>query len=272
MEGLLDLYALPYNEAEPIVCLDEHPFQMVSETRKALPPKAGQVERFDYEYKREGTCNLFVFFDPHAAWRHVEVTKTRTRIDFAHCLRMLTDDFYPQAHRIHVVLDNLNVHKISTLYDAFPPEQAALIRSKLVFHHTPVHGSWLNMVEIEIGVLKNQCLDRYLGSIEMVRDESGVWQHDRNQLRATIDWNFTSDKAREKLKRLYPKGFQLPSKSMATPTPSSDSGVLTLPSMTRIVPPHNTPQGWDNAPRIIHSPYPRAGPLAQARHPSVSMT
>ena len=203
MENILDLYADP-KPGEPVVCVDEHPYQMISETRQSLPAKGNKPERYDYEYKREGVCNLFVFFDFQSGWRHVDVTERRTKEDFALQLKRLVDIYYPNSDKIHVVLDNLNIHKIAVLYEVFEPEEAARIRRRLQFHYTPVHGSWLNMVEIEIGVLKGQCLDRYLSSIDIVRDEVAAWENPRNKAGTTVDWTFTSTNAREKLKRLYP--------------------------------------------------------------------
>ena len=158
MEDVLDVYAAPYDPKRPQVCFDEHPVQLIAEKRCPLPPKPGQPGRFDYEYKRNGTRNLFVFFQPLTGWRHVKVTKQRTKVDFAHCMRYLVDDVFPEADKVVLVSDNLNTHTPTALYETFKPAEAKRILDRLEFHYTPKHGSWLNMVEIEIGVLCEQCL------------------------------------------------------------------------------------------------------------------
>ena len=204
MEDVLDLYAEESNPEQPRVCFDEMPLQLVSEVRTPLPAHPGQVERFDYEYKREGTCNLFVFFSPDTAWREVKVTERRTALDFAECMRDLVDVHFPRAEKIRVVLDNLNTHTPVSLYKAFPPEEARRIAKRLEFHHTPRHASWLNMAELEFSVLGSQCLDRRLPSREIVKRETDAWCRTRNAKRATIRWQFTTDKAREKFSARYP--------------------------------------------------------------------
>ena len=204
MEDLLELYALPYNPKRPLVCFDEKMVQLVAETRRALPATPGRPERFDYEYKRNGTSNLFVYFQPWIGWRHVRVTGQRTKVDFAECMRYLVDELLPEAEVVVVVIDNLNTHTPAALYEAFPPAEAQRILKRLEFHYTPKHGSWLNMVEIEIGVLSNQCLDRYIPDSETLTTEIAAWEKTRNEHKATIDWQFTTAKARIKLQRLYP--------------------------------------------------------------------
>ena len=204
MEGVLSVYAAPYDPKRPVVCFDEHLVQLIAEKRRPLPPKPGRPERFDYEYKRNGTRNLFLFFQPLVGRRHVKVTERRTKIDFAHCMRYLVDDLFPEAGKVVVVLDNLNTHTPAALYEAYEPEEAKRILDRLEFHHTPKHGSWLNMVEIEIGVLREQCLADRIPDEETLRREIAAWETARNERRATINWQFTSIDARNKLKRLYP--------------------------------------------------------------------
>ena len=204
MEDILDLYAKPYQPAFPVICFDEVPYQMVSETRLPLPMQSGIPQRYDFEYKREGTCNLFMFLQPLVGWRHVKVTDRRTKQDFAFCMQDLAEIHFPEAEKIRVVLDNLNTHTPAAFYETFPPEQARRLTKKLEFHYTPEHSSWLNMAEVEISVLTEQCLDRRLGSQEIVAREVGAWEAERNNIKATIDWRFTIPNARNKLKRLYP--------------------------------------------------------------------
>lgn len=204
MEDILDLYAEPYQPAFPVICFDEVPYQMVSETRLPLPMQIGKPLRFDFEYQREGTCNLFMFLQPLAGWRHVKVTDRRTKQDFAWCMKDLVEIHFPEAKKIRVALDNLNTHSPAAFYEAFPPEQARQLTRKLEFHYTPEHSSWLNMAEVEISVLTSQCLDRRLSSKKIVESEVGAWEADRNAAKATIDWRFTIPNARDKLKKLYP--------------------------------------------------------------------
>jgi len=166
--------------------------------------QTGTPQRYDYEYKREGTCNLFMFLQPLLGWRHVKVADRRTKQDFALCMNDLADIHFPEAKKIRVVLDNLNTHTPAAFYETFPPEQARRLTKKLEFHYTPEHSSWLNMAEVEISVLTEQCLDRRLGNQEIVTSEVGAWEVDRNNSKATIDWRFTIPNARDKLKRLYP--------------------------------------------------------------------
>lgn len=204
MEDVLDLYAQPYNPQEPVVCFDEKPVQLVEETRVPRPVAPGQPALVDYEYRRKGTANLFMMVEPLGCWRHVDVTERRTKLDFAEQMRQLVDVHYPQADCIHVVLDNLNTHKLDSLYEAFPPGEARRIVRRLRFHHTPNHGSWLDMAEIEIGVLSRQCLRRRIPDSQMLADEIRAWEAERNAASATIRWRFTTQDARSKLNRLYP--------------------------------------------------------------------
>mgnify|MGYP003575395477 CR=1 FL=1 len=187
-----------------MVCFDESPYQLVGEVRQPQPLRPGKPQRYDYQYRRNGTCNLFMFFEPRHGWRHVEVTKRRTKQDFARCMQQLVDGYYPEAEVIRVVLDNLNTHTPASLYETFPPAEAHRILQRLEFHYTPKHGSWLNMVEIELSVLANQCLDRRLAEIPTVQWEIATWERHRNEAKATVAWRFTTDKARTKLQRLYP--------------------------------------------------------------------
>lgn len=204
MEDLLDLYAEPYDPARPRICLDEVPVQLVSETRAPQPVAPGQPARIDYEYKREGTCNLFVVAQPEVGFRHVTVTDQRTAHDFAHQLKALVDDLYPAAEVIRLVTDNLNIHTPTCLYETFVPEEARRIAAKLEWHYTPKHASWLNQVEIEIGILSRQCLKRRIPTKAVLQQETAAWEAPRNAAKETIQWRFTSDKARTKLSRLYP--------------------------------------------------------------------
>jgi hypothetical protein len=204
MEHILDLYQRPYNEQEPVVCVDEKSKQLIAEVREPLPMEPGKPLRYDSHYERRGTVNVFLAFEPLRNWRGVRVTKRRTGEDFAHFLRWLSDEIYPEARTIHVVLDNLNTHKLAVLYKAFPATEARRIAKRLQFHYTPKHGSWLNMAEIELSVLSRQALADRMSDEETVRREVTVWAHERNQAGATIDWRFTTDDARIKLKHLYP--------------------------------------------------------------------
>lgn len=204
MEEVLDLYAEPIDPRRPVVCFDECPYQLISETRRVVPAKPGRRERYDYEYKREGTRNLFMFFAPGHGWRHVKVTERRTAQDFADCMKDLVDIHFPDADVIRVVLDNLNTHSPATLYEAFEPAEARRIARKLEFHHTPKHGSWLNMAEVEFAVLSQQCLDRRIPSDVILTHEIAAWEAERNEQQAMVNWRFTLPHARVKLECLYP--------------------------------------------------------------------
>ncbi len=205
MEDVLDLYAEPSDPRQPVVCFDESPVQLIGETRPPIPAKPGQIERYDYEYRRNGTANLFVLIDVNRPWRKVKVTEHRAATDFAECMRELVDVHYPKADRIRVVLDNLSTHTAGALYQAFPADQARRLLRRLEFHHTPKHASWLNMVEIEIGVLVRQCLDRRIDSYARLVTDTAAWEKRRNAERARIKWMFTTEQARAKLGRAYPK-------------------------------------------------------------------
>ena len=204
MEDVLDLYSEAYDAQRPTVCFDEKSYQLVSEKRLPIPAAPGRAQRYDYEYKREGTRNLFVFLEPQAGWRHIAVTERRTKLDFAEQMRWLVEEHYPAAFRIRVVLDQLNTHKLSVLYEAFKPERARAIARKLEFHYTPKHGSWLNMAEIELSVLARQCLRPRIGSEAALVREVAAYERRRNAAKATVEWRFSAPKARVKLKRLYP--------------------------------------------------------------------
>jgi hypothetical protein len=204
MEDVLDLYAEPHDPKRPWVCFDETSKQLVAETRTPLPMEPGQPERFDYEYERNGTANLFLLCQPLAGWRHVAVTDRRTKHDFAEQMQALVDVHFPDAEEIRVVLDNLNTHTPAALYEAFPAAEARRIAKKLEFHYTPVHGSWLNMAELEFSMLARQCLGRRIPDRATLETEVATWQAARNEQRATIRWQFTVEDARSKLHRLYP--------------------------------------------------------------------
>jgi len=204
MEDVLDLYAEEPDPMRPVVCFDESPTQLIGEVRQPIPAVPGQIERYDCEYKRNGTANLFVFLDVHRPWRKVKVTDSRTAVDFATCMRELTDVHFPKAQRIRVVLDNLSTHSAGALYQAFPPGEARRVLRRLEFHYVPKHASWLNMVEIEIGVLRSQCLDRRIATQEQLVSETAAWERQRNASEARIKWMFTTEKARAKMGRAYP--------------------------------------------------------------------
>jgi len=205
MEDVVELYEEPYDPDRPVICMDETSKQLVGETRIPIAASPGQPRRIDYEYERQGTADLFVFTEPLGNWRCVEVTRTRTRVDWAEQMRNLVDVYYPQATTIRVVMDNLNTHSLGSLYEAFPPEEARRIAEKLEIHYTPKHGSWLNIAEIELRVLTVQCLKRRIPNIEMLSHEVRAWEAARNASGAEVDWQFTSDDARIRLKQLYPR-------------------------------------------------------------------
>jgi transposase len=204
MEDVLDLYAEEPDPKRPVVCFDESPTQLIGEVRQPIPAEPGQIERYDCEYKRNGTTNLFVFLDVHRSWRKVKATTRRAAVDFAACMRELTDVHFPKAQRIRVVLDNLSTHSAGALYQAFPAAEARRVLRRLEFHYVPKHASWLNMVEIEIGVLRSQCLDRRIATHERLVSEIAAWERQRNASGARIKWMFTSAKARAKMGRAYP--------------------------------------------------------------------
>jgi len=204
MEDVLEVYHRPHDPKRPLVCFDEGTKQQVKETRVSLPLRPGQATKYDYEYERNGPSNLFMFFAPLEAWRHLKVTDQRTMLDWAFCMRDLVDLHFPDAEIIVVVMDNLNTHKLASLYEAFPPAEARRIAEKLEIHHTPKHGSWLNMAEIELSVLSRQCLNRRIPDQATLQHEVAAWEAQRNAAASTVNWRFTTDDARIKLTRLYP--------------------------------------------------------------------
>jgi hypothetical protein len=204
MEDVLEVYARPYDPQRPQVCLDEASKQLVADVTPPLPAQPGQSAREDYEYERRGTANLFMLFEPLAGWRQVKVTERRTCEDFARVLKELSDVHYPTAERIVLVMDNLNTHKLSVLYQVFSPKEARRLWERFEVHHTPKHASWLNVAECELSVLGRQCLDRRIESQPLLVHEVAAWQDRRNGEEVRVDWRFTTDNARIKLKRLYP--------------------------------------------------------------------
>ena len=205
MEDILDVYTRPYDPRRPLVCLDEMPEQLLADVRPPLPMQPARPARVDYEYERRGTANLFLVCEPLAGQRWVTVTDRRTAIDWAHQIKDLVDGRYPDVERIVLVLDNLNTHTPGSLYEAFPPPEAKRLADKLEIHYTPKHGSWLNIAEIELSVLSRQCLDRRIPDKVTLQAEVTAWQERRNATGGTVDWRFTTEDARIKLKRLYPK-------------------------------------------------------------------
>ena len=204
MEDVLDLYEEEYDRNRPVVCFDETSKQLVGDGREAIGAAPGRVRRYDYEYRRNGTRNLFMFCEPRGGWRHVEVTERRTASDFAEQMRWLVDEAYPDVATIRLVLDNLNIHKFGSLYEAFEPSEARRIARRLELHHTPKHGSWLNMAEIELSIFSRQCLRRRIEDEQTLRREIGALERERNEAGALIDWRFTSEDARTKLQHIYP--------------------------------------------------------------------
>jgi hypothetical protein len=204
MEDVLDLYHKPYDPLYPLVCFDETSKQLISETRVPLPSAPGQVTRYDYGYKRNGVRNLFLFCEPLRGWRHIKVTKQRTKVDWAYCMKQLVDEFYPDALCIRLVQDNLNTHNPAALYEVFEPKEAKRLLNRLEFHYTPKHGSWLNIAEIEFSILSRQCLDQRIPDETALQREVAAWEKERNTSEKKINWRFTTQDARIKLKRLYP--------------------------------------------------------------------
>lgn len=204
MEDVLNEYAKPFDPLDPLICMDEASRQLIGQVATPLPAQPGRPRLEDYEYVRNGTCNFFVFCQPLAGWRHVIVTERRTKRDWALAVRDLVDVQFPEARRIRLVMDNLNTHTGAALYDTFSPAEARRLLEKLEFHYTPKHASWLNMAEIEIGILSRQCLDRRIDDREILTGEVAAWETDRNRREAKIHWTFTIETARNKLKKLYP--------------------------------------------------------------------
>lgn len=204
MEDLLDLYAEPFSPARPVVCMDEASKQLVGEMKLPLPTAPGRPKRVDYEYRRNGTVNLFVFVQPRGGWRMVRLTDHRARTDWALVVRELLDVQFPDAEIVRLVMDNLNTHSPGSLYEAFEPSEARRLAKRLEIHYTPKHASWLNIAENEIGVLSSQCLDRRIEDCEEFRREVTAWERERNDKRVEVNWKFTVEMARVKLRRVYP--------------------------------------------------------------------
>ena len=205
MEDILETYALPYDKEVPLICMDEQPVQLLGEKLKPIPMEKGKPAKEDYEYIRNGTCSIFVFTEPLKGWRHVVARERRTKIDWALQIQQLLDVYYPKAKKVRLVMDNLNTHTIGSLYEAFKPEVARKLASRLEIHHTPKHGSWLNIAEIELSVMTRQCLGRRIPDTVALNKELSAWETDRNTSQKGVDWHFTTPQARDKLKWLYPK-------------------------------------------------------------------
>ena len=204
MEDVLEVYQRPQDPKRPLVCMDETSKQQVQETREVVLATCGQAERHDYEYQRNGVSELFMVLAPLEGWRHVEVKDHRGRLEWAQCLQAVSDVYFPKAEKIVVVMDNLNTHGAASFYEAFAPEEARRLTNRFEFHHTPKHGSWLNMAETELSVLQRQCLNRRIGDQPTLMKEVASWERQRNTTATTVDWRFTTGDARIKLKRLYP--------------------------------------------------------------------
>jgi hypothetical protein len=205
MEDVLEVYKRPYDAQKPVVCMDEVNKQLVKETREPIQAKPGQVERYDVEYERNGTGNIFMFFEPLKGYRYTETTEHRTSEDWAKCIKELVDQHYRDADKIVLVMDNLNTHTGASLYKTFEPEEAKRILDKLEIHYTPKHGSWLNIAEIELSHLSRQCLDRRIPDIDTLKQEVMFWNESRNRSAGKVNWQFTTKDARTKLKKLYPE-------------------------------------------------------------------
>jgi len=205
MEDVLSVYARPYNPGKPVVCMDEKPYQLLDHVREPLPVRPGFTEKIDNEYERKGTCSIFIFTEPLGGWREAEALPRRTKIDWAHKVKWLLDDQYPDAEKVVLVMDNLNTHTISSLYEAFTPEEAFRLAQRLEIHFTPKHGSWLNIAECELSALAVQCLgSRRIADIKLLNKELAAWHTRRNHTQKGVEWHFTTADARIKLKRLYP--------------------------------------------------------------------
>lgn len=205
MEDVLGVYKRKYNPNRPVVCMDEMPRQLLNEVREPLPTRPGREARYDYHYERNGVVNLFMFFEPLGGWREVIVRDQRTKMDWAACVRQLLEEHYPEAEQVVLVMDNLNTHKLSSLYEAFEPTEARRLAERLDIHYTPEHGSWLNMAEIENSILAKQCLSRRIPEKQIMIEETSAWSRSRNEAGASVNWRFRTEDARIKLKRLYPK-------------------------------------------------------------------
>jgi DDE superfamily endonuclease len=205
MEDVLEVYQRPYDPAAPVVCMDEKSVQLLTETRPSMPAAPGRAERIDYEYERNGTANIFMFCEPLAGWRQARVTERRTKPDWARSIRDLLDGRYADAKVVVLVMDNLNTHSIGSLYEAFPPAEARRLARRLEIHHTPKHGSWLNIAENELSALTRQCLSRRIGTIDKVALEVEAWDQARNRNGVRVNWRFSIEQARTKLYRVYPQ-------------------------------------------------------------------
>jgi hypothetical protein len=204
MEDVLELYAAEHPPEEPLVCMDEASKQLLLDVSEPVPMAQGRPAREDYQYERRGTQSIFCFFDPNRGWRRMAVGDSRTAVDWAEQVRVLLEEDYPGARKVKLVCDNLNTHTTAALYEAFPAEQARALARRLELHHTPVHGSWLNVAEIELSALARQCLDRRIGSAERLKAEVAAWVERRNDTKSRVQWRFTTDQARVKLRHLYP--------------------------------------------------------------------
>ena len=204
MEDVLDVYHRPYDPQQPVVCMDECSKQLIGEVREPLPAKPGQVAKYDNEYERRGTANVFMAVEPLMGKRTVRVTDRRTRVDWARFIRLLLLTIYPQAGKVILVMDNLDTHGIASLYETFDPETARALAARLEIHYTPKHGSWLNMAETELSVLSRQCLNRRIATKDVMEQEIATWEKNRNEACTRINWHFTTADARTKLQRLYP--------------------------------------------------------------------
>ena len=204
MEDILDIYALPYDPEIPLICMDEQPVQLLGEHIEPIEMKAGNCKKEDFQYVRNGTCAIFMFTEPLAGWRHVNAEERRTKLDWAAQIKELLEVHYPHVKRIRLVMDNLNTHCIGSLYEAFSPNIARSLAQRLEIHYTPKHGSWLNIAEIELSALTTQCLNRRIGNLDALRKEISVWNISRNESQKSVDWQFTTNEARGKLKTLYP--------------------------------------------------------------------
>lgn len=220
MEDVLDVYARPYDSRFPVICMDEASKQLVGEIRDPLPIRPGGPLRIDSEYVRLGTCNLFMFCEPLRGWRHVRVTDRRTKVDWAYALRDFLNEFYADAEKIVLVMDNLNTHSPGSFYEAFEPHVARELTKRLEIHYTPKHGSWLNIAECEFSILQRQCLDRRIDSAEVLGSEVNAWQATRNAIDSKINWQFKTKDARVKLRRLYPE-YLRQDNEQPSPTPTT---------------------------------------------------
>lgn len=205
MENILDLYESEYDSQKPVVCIDEKPYQLLDNKIQPIPMESGKSQKIDYEYKREGTCNIFMISEPFNGFRDCKVTERRTKEDFASFLKDLSDKYYPKAQTIKLVMDNLNIHKLSVLYEYFPPDEARRLVKRFEIHYTPVHGSWLNIAEIELSAMSKQCTKRRIPNIETLKNELICWVKERNIKKVGVNWRFKTDDARIKLKGLYPR-------------------------------------------------------------------